>query len=333
MEESEPRFSDVNSEVFHYTTLEGFRGIVESATFWATHYQDLNDASELQRYQGIVLREAVKVIDPLVLHQWPILANEIRLKNIATERIASDLIEVIHNATYGPLGLRDLFVVCFCKHDKSEDRYTHENGLLSQWRGYAQSDGVAIVLRSKILENLLDRTRKSFGHPALHIADVVYDHDTNVIEKNIGIHLRKLGTILSKMVEAGFSGSPAPPDEMEELLKLVLLTSTTIKHQAFHEEQEARIVCATTNDAPGSIFTPREGMPTAEVHFRQRNSGRARYIELFRREDVGHGLPIKRVIVGPGPQANVNKRQVEMILAKNRIEADVTVSDIPYVAL
>lgn len=40
--------------LYHYTTLEGLKGILETQTLWATHFEFLNDSSELSTFKDIL---------------------------------------------------------------------------------------------------------------------------------------------------------------------------------------------------------------------------------------------------------------------------------------
>src|ERR1019366_1214310 len=43
-----PNLAAEHPELHHYTTENGLRGIVDARTIWATHFSDLNDASEVR---------------------------------------------------------------------------------------------------------------------------------------------------------------------------------------------------------------------------------------------------------------------------------------------
>jgi hypothetical protein len=43
-----PTHSDTNTSIlYHYTTLEGFKNIIEKGTLWGTNFAYLNDSTEL----------------------------------------------------------------------------------------------------------------------------------------------------------------------------------------------------------------------------------------------------------------------------------------------
>jgi hypothetical protein len=51
------------------------------------------------------------------------------------------------------------------------------------------------------------------------------------------------------------------------------------------------------------------------------------YIKLF---GEGQKLPIRKILVGPHPDKTKRKRAVQQMLEQHAIEAEVLVSDIPY---
>jgi hypothetical protein len=55
------------------------------------------------------------------------------------------------------------------------------------------------------------------------------------------------------------------------------------------------------------------------------------YVNLFEGiTQPGNNLPIKRIIVGPHPDKERRKLAVEKLLKQNGINADVSMSAIPY---
>ena len=94
--------------LFHYTDANGLLGIIQSQTMWATHVDYLNDASEVQYGQRLVVEMLA--------------AYEAESKLEATRAILARTRD-----TFGLVTSTDLYVLCFCE----------QGDLLSQWRGYA----------------------------------------------------------------------------------------------------------------------------------------------------------------------------------------------------
>lgn len=102
--------------LYHYTNLEGAKGIISNKTFWASHIKFMNDSKEYSH--GL---EVCETIVQKLIQELPI-GN---LKRTYLEEVFTILEDQD----------TDIFVVSFCE---SED-------LLSQWRGYSRSPhGISI---------------------------------------------------------------------------------------------------------------------------------------------------------------------------------------------
>lgn len=112
------------SLLYHYTTPEGLKGILQSGALWATEVRYLNDASELD----YALQFARKELDEFLFDHPP--------STSALQKLAGQLRLALHS---GEAKWREeflCFVVCFCE----------EADLLSQWRGYGTGGGYAVGL-------------------------------------------------------------------------------------------------------------------------------------------------------------------------------------------
>jgi hypothetical protein len=107
--------SERPSELFHYTSPEGFIGIVTTKSLWASDMLSLNDASEAEYPRALI----GEVFD---LHRAAI-------SDVDRERFKRQLLEYMFR-------LHPPFVVCFCE----------DGDLLSQWRAYANG-GEGFALR------------------------------------------------------------------------------------------------------------------------------------------------------------------------------------------
>ena len=111
-----PKTNDnLTSIVYHYTTLEGFKSIVENSTLWASNFSYLNDSSEIW-YGKNLLNQLIKEEGYLESNQY---TNE-------TKEITNIFLNFLNGSAYHAYGC------CFSSLNDS----------LSQWRGYGQ--GIAI---------------------------------------------------------------------------------------------------------------------------------------------------------------------------------------------
>src|SRR5579863_1256649 len=110
--------------LFHYTSMKGLLGILESKTLYATDVHFFSDASEIKR-TAMLLRDAVRRVRP---------------SDESTKRLHHQLIDwLAHRLT--ELG-HAIFAVSF----------TANGNLLSQWRSYCDpGKGVSIGFMSERL--------------------------------------------------------------------------------------------------------------------------------------------------------------------------------------
>src|SRR5579864_408275 len=132
----EPRSGDYSSDIdqskkerglFHYTTADGLKGIVETKCIWATAAIYLNDASEIA-YGYTVLDQ--------VFAEWE-KANE------GNSSFGVTILQVVRdmaNDNRKQLDSVPIYLACFCE----------KGNLLSQWRAYGQTGGYSIgfIVRS-----------------------------------------------------------------------------------------------------------------------------------------------------------------------------------------
>lgn len=111
-------------KVAHYTTFEGLRGILSTKQLWATHYQFLNDTSEMEHGKKHIGKIWQQQCDKVGLSS----PNEAWWKVFTPN---DDHPEFFITSFCGvPAGNIDL----------------ESDGLLSQWRGYGGQGGFAIIL-------------------------------------------------------------------------------------------------------------------------------------------------------------------------------------------
>lgn len=316
------RASDKHPELFHYTTVDAFRSIYNSRTFWATHYEDLNDSSELRRF-GLKIRD---FIAPMIREkfdertqcdkQFAVAVSGHGGIDAVVGREATMHSERLHRVTFGEEGLPHVFVCSFCTHHA--ESYEAQHGLLSQWRGYGAGGGIAIVLDTPGIEERMKHEKDVFSHPINHIADVTYDDDPDLENK---VEFSGAFKLLPEILRQFYSEEQP---SYEKLFKPFVLGSTLVKHHSFHEEKEVRIVVSPTLTNQDSIFLA-DQHNSKPIKYRQRGGGECRYIELF----GDAPLPIKRVIVGPSRIQNLNSQNVREWTAGSGIE--VVISETPFV--
>lgn len=178
-------------------------------------------------------------------------------------------------------GLYDRYVTCFCSIDN----------LLSQWRAYGHQGGYSIGFDH---EGLIERLP-----PECQLAKVNYSNP----------HF--LQGYFEEMIELmEMYGSPGERSELEHsLIENLGKLSATIKHPAFAEEHEWRIVCprqrhSANPDLPGLRFRYGSDMVVPYL-----NLGIAQQIE-----DGQPTLPINSVTIGPMREPELARQSLLMLL-------------------
>jgi hypothetical protein len=249
--ENEKSVEDEYRELFHYTSIDALKGILKSNNLWATKATHLNDTSEMQRIWPILEDTLVPLYADAVRDYFKDNKNwqdeaQVRggIDSIAKTDIANwvKILKDIALGTPGNPGVAEPFIVSFSTHSNStkQDAYRRKNGRLSQWYGYGDGGGVAIVFDTKKLMALLDIETTSFQYwPSSYTADVVYDDEDDLIRRFPGL-FREIPTWMNLLGHQQY-------DEVHELLnrKLsyeIMTAASRLKHMAFREEDEVRIV-------------------------------------------------------------------------------------------
>ncbi len=320
------RVSDQYPELFHYTNVSAFESIYTSQTFWATHYQDLNDSSELRRFRP-KLSEFItpyirKLFDKRILGDAT-LAEEVArrggIDSVVEQESVNHLMN-LHRQTFGEGAFQETFICSFCAHSAQAYEATH--GLLSQWRGYGTDGGVAIVLDTRGIEEKMAHEKNVFAHPINHIGDVKYDDDDAGIRKAFW----EVFDYFPEILDAFYSDQEPG---YEKLFDHFVQGSTLVKHHGFNQENEVRIVVSPRPTNPDAIFYnhAHDAKLTKVIRFRRRGDSESRYIELFGEAS----FPIKRIIVGPSRIQNLNYQRISDLVAGSEAKLEVVKSETPFV--
>lgn len=292
------------SDLHHYTTIGGLKGILDSACLWGTHVAFLNDSQELDYGVGVIC-------DMIKAHRDELSeAAKASPKSDSAEQVSfvSEMVEAVHNfivmnkemlkPNLGP------FVSCL---STSADQ-------LSQWRGYGQSGGYAIrfdpeALRSSIKHVDADGEECKGPKPAL--VKVLYNPAPlyEEVTKMVDSHLNEFAKTMK--IEDERARDERQITIRYDLLKRLMELAPQIKHHKFGEEQEYRIITHGVED----FYTPAKlGLvPRVLISF-----------------DPG---AIKEIMVGPGEFADIRKLSIERYLERNARRyggTPVTLSEVPY---
>lgn len=193
-----------NSGIFHYTSYFGLEGILRSKSLWCSKMQYLNDTEELRHGLNLM----AEVAD----------AEYSGLRNFSKLRDSCDRISDVN-----------IFICSFCE----------QRDLLSQWRGYAGGNGVAIGFS-------FDAIRNQASKNGYRLEKCVYTDES------------KLNIVRSFLDDYATS-----PDDVDDLdahgfdiaISFARLAATVFKNSSFAEEKEWRLVSPMTPYRKGKIRT------------------------------------------------------------------------------
>jgi hypothetical protein len=129
--------------LYHYTDIDGLKGILSTQKLWATNAVFLNDRTELLHSLSMLKR----VIEDVDFSKGEA-GKPNENADIVMQRIVGNFYLFVH-----------AYLVCFC---------TNED-LLSQWRGYGRGGGYALGFKSAELDKL--------ARGRIELIRVIYDED------------------------------------------------------------------------------------------------------------------------------------------------------------
>jgi len=181
------------------------------------------------------------------------------------------------------------------------------------------------VFDTAVLAEMLwtDFERSYFVH--LNIDEVVYALDDFSINEKFGNLMLRCEQYVTKVLLGENT-----PDMIEDGFAPFAAATTLFKHQGFREENEVRIVTIPgtqqLSDRTKAEFpTKFVEKPIVEPHKIQNAEGKVRrHIPLLRYS--GKRLPLKRVIVCPGPDQDQRLAHAKDLLG----DMEITKSDIPW---
>lgn len=335
----EPRLSTVYPEVYHYTTITALKGMLDSNTLWATRATHLNDSSELTLLWPFLEQYCVAYIKKYAdeyLGKHPESRDTFEALGGVARLAGTDggmIISVMRDLLFGRDGTAEMgmpFIVSFTTH---EDDYNRRHGMLSQWRGYGGDDNVALIFDTKGLERLLKKEVDQFQYLTCSISDVIYCRESVDFVERFPQLFDALKQF-SQLIVGRWNDNEEQLQEMLAALASGLLPAVgRVKHLAFQEEKECRIIAGIPDESYRGRF---EALGRAEVHmkkvyFRSGVFGSIPFIKLF--EDLNERLPISRIIVGPSKNQLANERAVYEAVCERggRETIKIDCSEMPFV--
>jgi hypothetical protein len=276
-------FSEQPTEtLYHYTSLSGVLGIVDSGQLRASDIRFMNDSAELR-------------------HTLDLLRDQVTRRIVAgtdSPNLLNRLLQWLsHRMVSGPM----LFGASF-----------RANGnLLSQWWGYsAHGKGVSLGFNPGVILECARGQR-------FHVGRCIYDpgEQHQLIEKIVDSVEQTAG-------ELSQQGPSTPADAVfEQVEEDLLRIAAILKHPAFEEEQEWRLISPAIR-SPGN----------AAVNFREGSSMLVPYYAFGLVAPGRAGLSLDHVYLGPTGNRELSMTSLELYLTRNhaRPAAGISYCDIPF---
>lgn len=260
--------------LYHYTTSSGLIGIVANRSIWATDARFLNDAQELQYGRQALCEALHNEIHPL--RSDPEYPFEPDMK--AQARVYGDLAELLEprDGTQPQTGAHTAYVASFSAQRRR----------LSQWRAYG-TDGYCLrferELLTKSLPDLSEFAQIAYGPAAISPMAVLAMKEFRRLTD-------KTHPLFPALSRFGLTAETLYYPE-------ALAALATVKHEAFVEEDEWRLVVV---GRPGNA---------ADEKFRSGPLGLTPYIDVTFPVDA-----LTAVDVAPGPNQNLRTIAARMLL-------------------
>jgi hypothetical protein len=220
------RLRNGQSKLVHYTSAENGLRLLQGGTFWLRNVKCMNDYSEVSHGIDMLVRVLRKDNDKLLNS----LRTALDACSPGCSQIAFDAFD--HWARSLPF---EVYVGCLAEHDP-EDTV----GLLSMWRAYGgPQGGVALMFNPHPMLQDTDEL-KAFTVPVFYLHEEEFES--------------KLTLKIQKLISASALAQDIAPDSLANIVvRYLIAEAISMKHSAFREEREFRIVYAPLIEASKHI--------------------------------------------------------------------------------
>lgn len=291
--------------LFHYTRLEGLKGIVKNRSLRFTHTSSLNDPSELVYGKNLIIE---------------IIKKELSKKH---EKVILEFLNaLIDNMIRFNQVMYETYIACFCKSEN----------LLSQWRSYASSGGgynlgIEFTSDTKFFHTL-DETRED-SYIILRKIQYLPKDQIEMVERYITSLLKYANDAIVYLKKHDGIPQHWPQMAAMESSNPLFDLMFSFKNPAFREENEWRLIKSRDKDKNPE-----------QLQFNEDRKDMIPYLETSIYEEVGSQkfFPLRSIKSGPTldpsrtkPSLNLFIRKVSVI--ENEIKLNVNsirISDAGY---
>lgn len=296
--------------LYHYTSPAGMLGMTQYGALWLTNLLYMNDTTEY-----IWALERIK--EKLKLYQVEI---DITSENSFTSTIYARCLGAKASIDLANPS-KEVGAFSFSLSQRKDS--------LSQWRGYCPSGGYAISFYEggNYKGSQFSQMIENYG---LHIGKCLYtdnEYETLVSEVIINQDPDKFLKYMddSRLSEAELARSAKRGqgryETLQNILERILTYAPFIKHHAFKDEEEWRIVAFNNNQILKHLIKFREGknfiIPYLEIPLVEK--------------DFKHSLPsvqVGEIVVGPTPHMDLAINSCNQY--RSGLSGRITPSEIPY---
>lgn len=286
--------------LYHYTSIDGVKGILNENCLWASQIHFLNDTQEF-KYSISILEKVLAELRK----ELPEKTTWTRAIEISTPSIpdVNDVLAVLYGSMRRLPSHPALAKSPICVFSLSED-----GDLLSQWRGYCPSGGgYSIGFRSDML------TQFSTTH-GLYLAPCIYDEtEQATVVKELVAKIRgavvKRWTALDVELDKFIDELPLGQFFMD-----FSRIASALKHPSFREENEWRIISGM--------------IPNKDMLFRVRKSMMLPYSSISFKDFKP--FLIDEIIIGPAPEQGLAESSLMQFILQKKLNISIKTSKIPY---
>ena len=309
--------------LYHYTDVEGFLGILDSDSLYATHIRYLNDSREFID----ALEHAEGLTDALV-DEFDRCKAELR-RSLASagepfsgkfEELRTDLKaglkEFLSSISPRVAGRFGAYVVSFTDDSAQEPASGGNPGdRLSQWRAYCGAGrGISLGFDFEALHGKEPGKSWVLDGCVAYLVNCIYDAESK--RANLKTVADLVIPSVRKFWETGSIPEYCEEHESsfaafrQQTLLVWIMSASTFKDPAFAEEKEWRVVILGRGDK-GPMSS--KGAPDMAVKFRNGPLGITPYLHFPLRLS-SPSSPLRRIVIGPTPHMQESIKAVEMIL-------------------
>lgn len=268
--------------LYHYTTVEGLKGILGNRAFWCTEINYLNDTLELKYGRNIIIDRLNSFVKD---------ENNEQIKKLLNKLIIVS----------GTFATYNTFVSCFSENDN----------LLNQWNYYA-SNGKGYNLGIHFNSDFVPRTQaalcinelSSIHYPKLR--KVFYD-----VDKQYEIINTYIDYIISGAKKALSRNNGIEKDwdshASLQITNVLLEIMFSLKSPNYKDEQEWRLV----------FMMPKEMVNTKFLHFRTNSNLIVPYLNayIYEHRDDKYFFPLRSINIGPMLSEEIGKKSLDIYIA------------------